>query len=156
MGCWDVYCIICGGPPRSPWNAELLAAMGKQRIELEWLDRHEGIPLSNIPRHLSSHNGQNIFAYSEQQTAIFPDSNDDPFCFIAYSPQWGSNALPDMEGDGYGVTCHQKCYQLLVAKLDYRLQIQDVWPLAVTHPGSSARVDWDYGGIGKYHCQVRF
>ena len=156
MGCWHVYCIICGGPPCSPWRAELLAAMGKQRSELEWLGRHEGIPLDNKPRHLSEHIGEDYFAYSEQQIAICPDDFDDEYHFTAYKPDRGHNELPPLEWDGFGVTCHEKCYQLLVAKLDYKLQIQDVWPLAVTHLGRSAMVDTDYGGIGKYHDQVRF
>lgn len=151
MGCWDVYCIICGGPPCLPWRPKLLAAIWKQQSQLKWLDRHEGIPLDNAPRHLSSYFEESRFVYAEQQTATF---DQDDYCFTAYKPSWSHSDLPAPEWEGHGVTCHQKCYRLLVAQLDYKLQIQDVWPLAAELCQRSAMVDMDYGGITKYHCQV--
>lgn len=150
MGCFEIFCAICGGPSRSPVNGyyghRLLAISNEQSGDLAWLDKHVGLLADNDPKYPDSYEfyGRSVFA--QQQTA--PTSSESFSSYLLCSIY----ELP--AGDSCGVTCHAVCYDFSHARLDYKLQIQDIWPLVLELLSGTPEIDKEYGGLAKYHAQV--
>lgn len=57
------------------------------------------------------------------------------------------------DGDSFGLSCHEACYDFLHARLDYKLQFQEIWPLLSQDTGTGVLrglLDNDYGGMTAY------
>lgn len=132
MGC-EAYCIICGGPDREPFD-QVLAALGKQRGDLTWLDNHLGIT-SNGPLQLGDYeySVNTLLSVTARECTLYD-------CFPC---------------------CHTACYEFLCARLGYKLQREDILPIYTMHTSrfdghywQRAKVHADYGGMVKYQRRV--
>lgn len=150
MGVWDIFCLVCGGPPSTGflWTCPgLLKAMGKEDTsELEWLSQYVGIPADDVPVEDLAYN--DIGAYETPKGGRF---HPNP----SYNDYLDDGFLE--EGDLHGLTCHKACYLLLHERLGYKLSFEDVWPILEGGDGRGYATEClqnDYGGIKKYHDQV--
>lgn len=106
MGCFETYCVICGGPSSQAViieSEEMLAALGKEDGEFDWLDEHIGIPEDNVPVAIGGYRLYGAFQLpGNLYTATVYDYKQ-----------------KDMtDGDSYGLSCHEACYAFLHARLD--------------------------------------
>ena len=146
MGVYDIFCLVCGGPPSTPTLdtcPELIRALGNAYSqEVAWLEQYVGVPADGaLVENLSYDNGG---AYE------LPEGGSK--LFHAYHPNYAAGEV--FEDDLHGLTCHMACYHLLHEKLNYKLQFEDVWPILERNPQPSECLQNDYGGITKYHDQV--
>lgn len=120
---WDVYCLICAGPPLNPalitiFNGPLMLNdfphLKEHAHEFDWLDKYLGVPENNAPLELGLYDTQGDFELPNKRL----------FC-----PYPSYMQAPREDHKQYGLTCHAKCYQLLQERLGYTLLYQDVWPL---------------------------
>lgn len=149
MGWSQTYCVVCAGPAENPIN---------ERYS-EWLNSHVGITYDNNPKRIFGYDGLCFYkAQDERHLTLQGQDEDYDMSFWAFDTQECQltyDTICDFEEDHRGVTCHTACYELLESSLNYRLQLHDIWPLVMRNPaGYGARVEEDYGGMVKYHCQV--
>ena len=110
---WDVYCLICAGPPLNPAlitiydESQMLddfPHLKEDADEFDWLDKHIGVPESIVPLDLGLYDTAGDFELPNKKL----------FCpFPAYMQ------APREDHKQYGLTCHAKCYQLLQQRLGY-------------------------------------
>ena len=158
MGCWDSFCLVCGGPSAEEHLHDtdmLLQMIGKTDGQLKWLDKHIGVPENNIPVDIGYWNLEGGFTYPYRKHKPVKASK----CFHPAPTYFSRRTDKSFKGFGHGLTCHAVCYKFLQQRLKYTLQFQDIWPLLqheVVHRSfcdkwkASELLDADYGGMQKY------
>jgi len=145
---WDVYCLICAGPPLNPAliticdESQMLddfPHLKEHADEFDWLDKYVGVPENNAPFELGLYDTQGDFELP----------NEKLFC-----PYPSYMQAPKEDHKQYGLTCHAKCYQLLQERLWYNLLYQDVWPLLDAANDDNTCLDSEYGGMTECQEQV--
>lgn len=138
MGVYDIFCLVCGGPPSTgaPWsNPDMYSE------ERAWLGQYVGVPADGALVENLTYNDGGAYELPECSSRVF-------HAFPNYEM---GNVLKD---DLHGLTCHMACYHFLHDKLNYKLQFEDVWPILECNSQPSECLQNDYGGITKYHDQV--
>ena len=147
----NTYCLVCGGPlPEDTWFED---EEDTSNSDTWWQRRFIGIERDNIATELTCQYGGHF-----QFLQTYPKFHSRFHSAATYL------LPPDLEEhqQGHGLICHTACYQLLHKRLKYKLQFQDVWQLLIDQQNAtlprmhgSSTLNDEYGGIAKYHGQVR-
>lgn len=146
MGCWDEFCVICGGPPYAPDDDECrsFTEQGESKEllhfhDFEWLDKLVGITEAEelIP----------LGGYIDNGSFSLPNNSE----FKGFKHPPSTPPCPR------GIFCHERCLRLLQRDLGYTLRFQDVEPL-LRESGDDFWISHlegytDYGGMEAYHEQ---
>ena len=137
MVIWEVFCLVCAGPPLNPamFPSEL-EVIKEHAHEFGWLDKYFGVSASNEQVQLGLYDCQGDFGLPGNRL----------FC-----PYPSFKQAAREQHKQYGLTCHIKCYQLLQERLGYSLHYEDVWPLLDAANDDNTCLDSEYGGMTQYH-----
>ena len=155
MGCWDEYCVVCGGPPCDPdpevyydagsggegeteVNAKGPSALNRQ--DWAWLRSFVGV---NEAEELVPLGGYADYGY---------------FYVAGGATRFGGATnvrhLHEVEPNLYGLVAHERCYRALQRDLQYTLRFRDVWPMLMQQEVGGYLEDYtDYGGMRPYQSQ---
>lgn len=150
MGCYDIFCFICGNPNRAVWNVELD----------EYLDE---LNLSDSKKNIIIQNFQNLYHNSKwlnnctlllQNNEVihnlkeyscntdFRDSNNNKYDVIAYNSD--NKKIP------LGIFLHTDCWNFIKQKYNIELKCNDL-PPAIDFQNIYENID--YGDIEDYWGQ---
>ena len=156
MGCWDEWCVVCGGPPCAPdpevhvfrddaeseeeaeTEAKGLRALNFQ--DFEWLEKYVGINEAEEIIPLGGYADYGYFYLADGTTRFGGATN--------------VQCRHEVEPNLFGLFCHEKCFRVLERDLQYTLRFHDVWPMLMQQKLGGHLEDYtDYGGMEVYHSQ---
>lgn len=146
MGIWDEYCLICGGPIRNDFDGvqEIYSDESdtdyKAKIkEYDWLNKLFLILSNNkiMKANNKQYNSYGEIVINRKVYTITPFNYHQDWKYV----------------DGYGVVCHQDCYNLLEKSLKYELLFSDVCQL-LAEGNSLLKQQSKYAPMNKYISQI--
>lgn len=150
MGCWDEYCVVCGGPPCAP-DPEVycdagsggegeIVAKGLNRQDFAWLRSFVGVNEAEELVPLGGYADYGYFYVAEGATRFGGATN--------------VRHLHEVEPNLYGLVAHERCYRALQRDLQYTLRFRDVWPMLMQQEVGGSLEDYtDYKGMRPYQSQ---
>jgi len=119
MGVWDEYCLICAGPLHNPfkkggsiYDSGKMVKINKTNREYNWLNDLFLITSEEkiLKTKGSDYNDSGSFIIEKKKYIITPAN-------------WHSEYE---DNEGYGIICHQDCYNYLNINFNYELHFSDI------------------------------
>jgi len=136
MGCWDLFCFICGNPC---WNG-LRGLRDPRESKYNWMGKCVLLLCNNkIVKHCKEVSCNDTF-YSKNKLLIANDINNRYFSYF------------DQSFHNHGLFIHESCYKFVYLALGIKLKYSDV-PIREVKQYSYKYVDVDYKPISNYWGQ---